>query len=405
MKTSLVQLKKEFRIIADAHEQINSFFWGAPDRAVLESTLNYPLMCCYVTAAPVNISRRVTSVSIAVVVVDKVYKNYVSLDDTVSDTLRVIRDVQNTLHSPRWLSLIRKPTASGSKIFNNKQDEVSGWGIQFKIDIKDDGSYCNLPMSGYDFDAPESTPIDCLPSTIINSTATYLQEVDSGATFQLPDVTNIDTDGTPVVTPAQTPFICSTPTGIAYRNVAGTGQWTSYRTGDEGYHVQLGTYQRSFTGVKTELDYSTPSYFVTMLNNNAFGNTSRFTNDLGGTVTDGSDGSTALYVIDHDTGLGWDIDIQLTGNWNASIDYANARTVGPYSGFRLPTLNEVESITDVGRPVNVHDYPIFNLTQAFLSGTTFAASTGRIFVVANNADFALLNKTVSYRSITVRNHY
>ena len=405
MKTSLIQLKAEFKTIADAHEQVNSFFWGAPDRAVMESTLNYPLMCCYVTAAPVNLSRRVTTVSIAVVVVDKVYKDYVSLDDTVSDTLQVVNDVKNTLHSPRWLKLIQKPTASGSKIFNSEQDEISGWGIQFKIGIKDSGSYCNLPMSGYDFQGSDDPSAICPAATVINSTATYSQQVDSGAVFQLPDVVNIDTDGTPIHTPAQTPFVCSTPTSISYRNIQGTGQWTSYRTGDEGYHAQLGTYQRSFTGVKTELDYSSSAFFVTMMNNNAFGNKSRFTNDLGGSVTDGSDSSTALYVVDHDTGLGWDIGIQLTGNWNASIDYANSRIVGAYNDFRLPTLNEVDSITDVSRPVNVHDYAPFNFTQAFLTGTTFAASTGRIYVVANNGDFALLNKTTSYRSITVRNHY
>ena len=405
MKTSLIQLKAEFKQIADAHEQVNSFFWGAPDRAVMESTLTYPLMCCYVTAAPVNLSRRLTTVSIAVVVVDKVYKDYVSLDDTISDTLQVVRDVQNTLHSPRWLKLIQKPTGSGSKIFNSEQDEISGWGIQFKIDVKDDGSYCNLPMSGYDFDAPEATPGYCAVATIINSTATYLQEVDSGATFQLPDVTNIDTDGTPVVTPAQTPFICSAPTGIVYRNLRGSGQWASFRTGDEGFHAQALTYQRAFIGVKTELDYSSSSFFTTMLNNNAFGNTTRFTNDMGGTVTDGSDGSTPLYVIDHDTGLGWDIDIQTTGNWNNSIDYCNARTVGPYSGFRMPMLTEVDSMTNLSRPVNVHDYAPFNLTIAFWTSTTFAASTGRAYVIANNGDYALLTKTTSYRSITVRNHY
>ena len=215
MKTSLIQLKAEFKIIQEAHEQINSFFWGAPDRAVLEDTINYPLMCCYVTAAPVNLARRVTSVSIAVVVVDKVFKDYVSLDDTISDTLQVVRDIQNTLHSPRWLAMIQKPTASGSKIFNSEQDEISGWGIQFKIDIKDDGSYCNLPMAGYNFESPTITPGDCAVATIINSTATYFQTVASGATFQLPDITHIDTDGSPVVKAAQTPMVCSAGGGGA----------------------------------------------------------------------------------------------------------------------------------------------------------------------------------------------
>jgi len=413
MKKSLVQLKAELKLIQEDHLFLNSFFWGDLHRAYGEGgaangtdEVQYPIMCCYEAPSGGNMSRLLTGLSLIIVVADKTFKDYSSLDDTTSDTLQCCRDIHNTLkRSPRWRKILTVRTASVSRFIDKGDDMITGHILQLQIDLKDSESYCNLPMPDYDFEGETDPLVPCEPATIINSSATYLQEVASGATFQLPDVTNIDTDGTPIVTPAQTPFICSAPTGIAYRNVRGSGQWTSYRTGDEGFHAQLLTYQRSFTGVKTELDYSSSSFFVTMVNNNAFGNTSRYTNDLGGTVTDGSDGSTALYVIDHDTGLGWDIDIQTTGNWVQSIDYANARTVGPYSGFRMPSLNEVDSLTDRSRAVNVHNYPPFNITQTFWSSTTFAASTSRACVRSGNADLALLFKTTNYRSITVRNHY
>jgi hypothetical protein len=413
MKTSLVQLKAQLKLIQEDHLFLNSFFWGDLHRAYGEGgaangtdEVQYPIMCCYEAPSGGNMARLLTGVSLIIVVADKTFKDYTSLDDTTSDTLQCCRDIHNTLkRSPRWRQILTVRSASVSRFIDKGDDMITGHILQLQADLKDSESYCNLPMGDYDFEGETDPLVPCAPSTIVNSTATYLQDVDSGATFQLPDVTNIDTDGSPVVTPAQTPFVCSTPTGIAYRNIRGTGQWTSYRVGDEGYHAQLGTYQRSFTGVKTELDYSTSAFFLTMLNNNAFGNKSRFTNDLGGAVTDGSDGSTALYVVDHDTGLGWDIELQGSGNWNASIDYANSRTVGIYNDFRQPSLQEVDSITDSSRPVNVHDYPPFNITLAFYTGTTFAASTGRAYVIANNGDYALLNKAVVYRSITVRNHY
>lgn len=412
MKTSLVQLKAQLKLIQEDHLFLNSFFWGDLHRAYGEGgaangtdELQYPVLCCYELPSGGSISKNLTTINLVFVVADKTFKDYSSLDDTESDTLQICVDIENILRSPRWTKILRVVSASIPKFIDTGDDMITGRAMQITVALKNPTSYCGLPMGDYDFEG-ETDPLEpCEDAIIVNSNATYLQEVDSGATFQLPDVTNIDTDGAPVSTPAQTGFVCSAPSSISYRNLAGTGQWTSFRVGDEGYHVQLGTYQRSSVGIKTELNYSTSSYFVTMLNNNAFGNTLRYTNDLGGAVTDGSDGSTPLYVIDHDTGLGWDIDLQGSGNWNASIDYANSRVVGAYSGFRLGTLNEVRSIADIGRPVNVFDYPPFNITIPFYTGTTFAASTGRCYVITNNGDYALLNKTTTYRSITVRNHY
>lgn len=355
MRTTLIQLKAEFKQIQEAHGQLNSFFWGAPDRAVMESTPNYPLMCCYVTSAPVNVSRRVTSLSVAVVVVDKVYKDYASLDDTISDTLQVIRDVQNTMHSPRWLKMIQKPTASGSKIFNSEQDEISGWAVQFKIDIKDDGSYCNLPMGDYDFDAPESTPGECAVSTIINSTATYFQQVDSGATFELPNISHIDTDGTPTPTPAQTPFICSQPTSIVvYNRVYYTGNNDSFSLYDEAWQAENGTYDFGEEVGKTQrLDYSSSAPFYTLVYDNIFNTKDRFTDELG----------TQLYAanitIDHLTGLMWKNDSNGFLNYTTAAATAEASTFGGYSDWRLSSYGEMASISDTTMFRSTNNPPYF----------------------------------------------
>ena len=51
---------------------------------------------------------------------------------------------------------------------------------------------------------------DCADGTVINSGSTYSGSVLSGGILVLPNVTNIDTDGTPVVTPAQVGFTAST---------------------------------------------------------------------------------------------------------------------------------------------------------------------------------------------------
>jgi hypothetical protein len=56
----------------------------------------------------------------------------------------------------------------------------------------------------------ESGPSD--PVTVANSDGSYAVEVDCGEGLILPDVTNTDSDGTPVTLPAQTPFV-ATPCG------------------------------------------------------------------------------------------------------------------------------------------------------------------------------------------------
>jgi len=117
-----------------------------------------------------------------------------------------------------------------------------------------------------------------------NSNATYSLSVPSGGISSLPDVTNIDSDGLPVVTPAQTPFVC-TPCGgggSVGMKLMKTGRTVSYLTGDDG-----------------DLQNGRDTDFFTLDGLNGFGTNARFTDELGNYVDSTSyynaDGSPALY--------------------------------------------------------------------------------------------------------------
>ena len=137
-----------------------------------------------------------------------------------------------------------------------------------------------------------------------------------------------------------------------------TGQTTSYRTGDDG-------------DIEAGRDVS----FSVLPGNNPFGNTNRFTDELG-TQT-----YTNNIVIDWSTYDG----TQVLGyyrtippsdvTWDVAIDSALALSIGSFtSGWRLPNKREMENIYNY-ELIGCMNYPPFNFINTIWISTTYAAST------------------------------
>lgn len=137
-----------------------------------------------------------------------------------------------------------------------------------------------------------------------------------------------------------------------------TGQITSYRTGDDG-------------DIEAGRDVS----FSVLPGNNPFGNTNRFTDELG-TQT-----YTNNIVIDWSTYDG----TQVLGyyrvippadvTWNVAIDSALALSVASFtSGWRLPNKREMENIYNY-ELVSCMNYAPFNIINTIWISTTYAAAT------------------------------
>jgi hypothetical protein len=128
MKFTLNQLKVELKAVQAAHGMLSpgDFFWGDPSRAWEEKTLKYPLMCCYTAGTGGQMQERLTGVSLVVMIADKVYKDYKSLDDTESDTLNVSRQVFNVINkSGRWRKLLTVRSATATKFIDKGDDEIT----------------------------------------------------------------------------------------------------------------------------------------------------------------------------------------------------------------------------------------------------------------------------------------
>ena len=156
-----------------------------------------------------------------------------------------------------------------------------------------------------------------------------------------------------------------------------TGQTTSYRTGDDG-----------------DLEAGRNTSFTVLAENNVFGNTNRFTDELG----------TQLYltniVIDWSTYngstvLGWRRTSNgVNINWNDSIDGALAVSVGTFtSGWRLPNISEIFSICNWDIGIRVLNYAPFNINtnEIFWTSTTTGSSSLQAAAMENSAKRILPN--------------
>ena len=150
-----------------------------------------------------------------------------------------------------------------------------------------------------------------------------------------------------------------------------TGQTTSYRTGDD---PNLGTGRATSFSVLPE--------------NNPFGNTNRFTDELGGSTYTNNiviDWST----YDGSTVLGWyRLARPATGTytWNQAIDNALTFTISTFtSGWKLANIMEYLSLVNWGNtPANKINYAPFSLVGDFWSSTTDANNTANAFYLINS---------------------
>jgi hypothetical protein len=149
-----------------------------------------------------------------------------------------------------------------------------------------------------------------------------------------------------------------------------TGQTTSYRTGDDG-----------------DLEAGRNVDFFTLAENNVFGNTNRFTDELGGSTY------TNNIVIDWSTYngstvLGWYRlgDNGVPANWNNSIDGALAVSIGTFTtGWRLANMMEYMSICNFSVSRLITYSPINGTISnaSYWSSTTNAGGTTQAYRLDN----------------------
>ena len=323
-----------------------------------------------------------------------------------------------------------------NKGYDKKIIDANLSGSQLKI---------RLPyvISDCECGCPVLNPITCVPAIVKNTDLTYLTTVESGGYLELPDIINIDSDGTPTPTPAQTPFICSQVTGAPVTSTFNGASISSTPSGGNKDIVVKDTngvnkgvkVTDTATDLIIEVDKVTPplntsslmvtgattSYqtnddgskrfgravdFFTLEHNNGFANTDRFTDDLG----------TQLYVS------GVVVDWSTWNQVNSSVlcyyktPEANANltthinnqpfTKNLLSNWWICNTKEINNIMNYGYRRDYLNYPPFNhplvLSTDRIWTSTRDASTVGIFI--SNTAIIVGSHTASYKAFVCRTY-
>jgi hypothetical protein len=169
-----------------------------------------------------------------------------------------------------------------------------------------------------------------------------------------------------------------------------TGQTTSYRTGDDG-----------------DIEAGRNVSFTVLAENNPFGNTNRFTDELG-TQTYTKNIVVDWSTYDGSTVLGWRRTAG-SGIWDTAIDQSLLVSIPPFTtGWRLPNIQEVFSTLNWGL-ANKWGYIPFSaagVANIWTSNTNLSSTTRALYF--NNTglmyDGSKTGSTVSFfpcRTFTV----
>lgn len=379
--TPLNIIVRELKELAQAHDQVRTFAYGHFLDVIKDTVIDYALV--HVNIRSANKAENANTFSIELGVMDKTFKDDSNIQDVESNTYQIFIDLFNIIsYSPRWQTLGVVTTPANPQKFRYKgADEVTGWGGTIGFEIYEGLGFCDVPVFGYDYDAPVTPVLG--PAKYQNSDLTFTQLIDAGDTYTAPDISFTDSDGSVSSVPANKDIVatlCGTTT-IFNRPTPTFGQTTANFTYDEGWHYQAGTYTTGYAqgaGTVQQLD-ETDLTRETLLYNNEYGNKNRFTDGLGGQnwLSATNDPNDLLNATqDHLTGLEWvnrnSVFLGISNsNWLNNLTNVNTATLLGRSDWRVPSIAEINTIT------NQPNIPFNNGTYFRITGNADSCSIRR----------------------------
>jgi hypothetical protein len=325
---------------------------------------------------------------------------------TINDSTAVIKDsIGTTLKTePILAEASENITINDSSVNVNKSNGTLISAVSVKAENTasynvGDSTITNSDSS-YDVDVKATESLS-LPDSQIN-----VNSVDSGDVVSVKtiDVNLEDSLGAPV-TPTSVGLVGNTltievptgggsPSGIVYDFPALSGQWTSYRTGDDGWLAQNGWYDYTRPSNPVyiqELDLTLSNYYYRLKNDNVFGNKLRFT-DVDGGQTFSSTGNKNLVFIDHLTGLMWTRTRITNGNWDTFIDTSLTHSVVvnsvTYDDWAAPNIEIFKQLfMSQSRLIQDGSNVIFNMNfnGDNKSSTTVLATTTQSYIIRTSS--------------------
>lgn len=210
MSTPILKISNELKIFCDAHDQIKTFADGEFLDIIKDDTIDYVL--AHLNIRRGAISELSNTYSLEISVMDKTFDDDRNLRYVKSNMYQVWDDIYQVVkNSPRWNDIGLVQSNTSPEFFKGQgADVVAGWGGVIEIEVYKNSGYCDLPVTGYDYEGPEEVPSDvCLPAYYQNSDLSFTQEIASGTTFTAPDITLTQSNGDTSQVPANKDIVCA----------------------------------------------------------------------------------------------------------------------------------------------------------------------------------------------------
>lgn len=454
--TSYIELVNKIQAFCDAHLQIQRFDAEFNEQRpnLATDSEKYP----YVFMSPVTGTPNydLNNITVEITCYDIIQKDRANLNTIVSDCHLILTDLFSYYNQGNDSDIIAL-SATQTPLNNLDLDYVAGWSMQITFELEgwctdaipmspipsggggacevatytitdDEGTtlYSGTIASGGDLtqvisdatatlkdtsgvtisttsiNAQGSADITAPDASYSNSSATYSGNILSGGSLSLPDedivvtdendnvlqtITNPVYDNLTIDLASFCPECDPAPVGATLMK---TGQTTSYRTGDDG-----------------DIEAGRATDFFTLAVNNPFGNTNRFTDELGG-QTYTNDIAIDWTTYDTVTGkvLGYYYgDVMTNRDFNASVDWGFGLSIGTFtSGWRLANIREIQNLSQFS-VTPLLNYAPFNLNfnAGFGSSTTRPNYTNTWYIYLTDTGHTIaVTKTATYRTIATR---
>ena len=468
--TSYIQLINKINAFCSAHYQVKRFGaeFGEQRPNLATESEQYPYVFMSPISGTPNYD--LNQITVEITCYDIIQKDRANLNTIVSDCHLILTDLFGYYNQGKDEDIIAL-SASQSPLNNYDLDYVAGWSMTITFELEgwctdaipmspipsggggecesvtysitdDEGTVlysgtvasggsltqaisdatatlkdtAGVTISTTSINAEGSADIVAPDATYRNSDASYSGNIVSGGNLNIVDSDvnvnstlegsvvsvkdiNIDVvDSSGAVTPDSVTIVGNTvtidvpdsspaPVGATLMK---TGQTTSYATNDDG-----------------DLEAGRATDFSTLNINNPFGNTNRFTDELGGsTYTNNIVIDWSTYDTVAGTVLGYYRTTLAAANWSSQVANCAAVSIGTYtSGWRMVNFREAFNICQSNPQPNMN-YAPFNINMGNYHWTSSSrdASFAVAILVNGSGTYAsvLQNKTTSFQSIACR---
>lgn len=187
-----------------------------------------------------------------------------------------------------------------------------------------------------------------------------------------------------------------TPIIYTLGRILHSGQETVYQAGDEGTMFASGQFNYNPAIGPNSVFQRLGADFVTLLNNNMFGNTLRFTNRTGGAAANSGN----RFIMDHYTGYEWYVlgTLLTAANWAAAVTAGvTLNTTLGETGWFLPNDRLLDSITNDNSAafISANPFAVGGTDPLWTSSTTPGATANAKFLGLTQGQLGATAKTTN----------